>query len=306
MKNLRIALASILVAACGGGMTTDGGGTDSPSSGGCSTYCAQITTNCTGDNAQYADMADCLSYCSAAAWPAGMAMASSGNTLACRIYHSGMPAMGDPAMHCPHGGPTGADVCGTIAFRSEAPPQYTQVDRMGMPAVSTALIGEAMKEAYNDADPLDMTTGDASLRFVPELAAGNTALHTTIGTPGPTAGLDDDLTAATLTPCSMVTLVGGLPECFGQEVAAGVSVASLVVPDTLQINPAAPAGFPNGRRLEDPVIDVTLAIILLRMGAPCGAGTCSPATLATAGINPGANDVTNLTEFPYFAPPHAP
>jgi hypothetical protein len=217
-----------------------------------------------------------------------------GNTLECRIYHAGVAA-GDAAFHCPHAGPTGAEVCGTVDFRNDAPGTFTRVDRMGMPAVSTALIGSAMKNAYNDANPSD----DAAGTFVPELAANNTALH---------AALDDDLGGATLAACSMTELVGTLPECFGQAVApGGPTVASLVVPDTLTIDPATAAGFPNGRALADPVIDVTLSIILLEMGGVCGSGLCSPTTLV--GTNPTANDVgggTFLTEFPYLHPAHTP
>lgn len=104
----------------------------------------------------------------------------------------------------------------------------------------------------------------------------------------------------------MVTMVGGLPECFGQQIAPGVTVASLVVPDTLRIDPSAPAGFPNGRYLADPVIDVTLGVIFLKMGAVCGDSTCSPATLLTPPLNPPANDVAFDTNFPYLAAPHQP
>ena len=82
------------------------------------------------------------------------------------------------------------------------------------------------------------------------------------------------------------------------------TVASLVIPDTLQVNPAAPAGFPNGRKLDDQVIDITLAAIFLRMGASCGTGTCTAATLASAPLNPPANDATFSTTFPYLAAPH--
>ena len=48
------------------------------------------------------------------AWPAGSEGA--GNTLSCRIKHAGLAA-GSPTnatTHCPHAGPTGAGVCGTL------------------------------------------------------------------------------------------------------------------------------------------------------------------------------------------------
>ena len=77
----------------------------------------------------------------------------------------------------------------------------------------------------------------------------------------------------------------------------GTSVAGAVIPDTLTLNLAAASGFPNGRRLQDPVIDVTLAVIFLDLA------THSPGLFAGLPLNPGANDVPNRTVFPYLAPP---
>jgi hypothetical protein len=167
---------------------------------------------------------------------------------------------------------------------------------MGMPAVSTALVPSDRKNAYNDADP----AGD--MAFAGDFIATLTGLHT---------ALDADLNTLHLTPCSMTTLVGTLPECLGQTYTTGHTVASLVVPhDVITLDTTVAAGFPNGRRLEDPVIDVTLAVLLLRLNTgTCGTtvGTmCSAATLAMLPLNPSHNDVANLTEWPYLAPPHAP
>lgn len=85
--------------------------------------------------------------------------------------------------------------------------------------------------------------------------------------------------------------------CLQQEVAPGVSVADLIVPDTLTLDLSAPSGFPNGRKLADPVIDVTLAVIFLDLG------THSPTTLAGLPLNPPTNDVAFQSTFPYLAPP---
>lgn len=74
-------------------------------------------------------------------------------------------------------------------FRTDPVSSYVRVDRMGQPAVATALIGTALKNAYNDANPND----DLANTFVPEIVAQLTALHN---------GLADDLLALGLTPCS--------------------------------------------------------------------------------------------------------
>lgn len=156
-----------------------------------------------------------------------------------------------------------------FVFASEPASAYDRVDRMGMPAIATAVISAGMKDAYNAADPTDDAEGD----FVADIVANVGALH---------AALDDDLTGAGLTPCAT-------NDCVSQ-------AAPLVVPDVLRIDLAQPAGFPNGRRLADPVIDVTLAVVLLDLGTH-GAGT-----LAALPLNPVANDVAFSATFPYLAP----
>lgn len=267
---------------------TDMGETDMELTLSCATYCGQLETNCTGDNAQYLDMDDCMSYCNDAGWPTGEEGDQSGNTLGCRIYHGGAPSASMPASHCSHAGPTGANVCGSVAFRTDAANTYTRVDAMGMPAVATALVGTSMKSSYNDASP------DSS-GFAGEFVGTLTGLH---------AALDDDLTGLGLAPCAMTPDA----ECVTQEYGPGATVASLVLDtDDLTINPAMPAGFPNGRGLADPVIDVTLAVLLLDLdGGLCGGAPCTAATLAGIPLNPGANDADFLPTFPYVAPAHAP
>lgn len=83
--------------------------------------------------------------------------------------------------------------------------------------------------------------------------------------------------------------------CLTQQVGPGTTVANLVVPDTVTINLAAPSGFPNGRRLTDKVIDLTLAVIFLDL-------TKHPVTtLADLPLNPPANDLPFRDVFPYLA-----
>ena len=97
----------------------DGGGqcvVPEPEKPTCDLYCATITANCTGDNTQYADEGSCLTYCGTFAQiPLGAAADTSGNTVGCRAYHAGVAGGGadDAAVHCPHAGPSGGNVCGT-------------------------------------------------------------------------------------------------------------------------------------------------------------------------------------------------
>jgi hypothetical protein len=113
-------LAMGTAAACGGddddgvdGGPADGSAGATPT---CAEYCSRITTNCTAENAQFTDSAECMSYCTAQGWDVGTDSADqTGDTLGCRQYHAG--AAGSTAMpdvHCPHAGPTGGMVCGDV------------------------------------------------------------------------------------------------------------------------------------------------------------------------------------------------
>ncbi len=143
-----------------------------------------------------------------------------------------------------------------------------RVDRMGMPAIATAVI--TSKDAYNAADPTD----DAAGTFVSEIVSNVSAIH---------AALDDDLVSAGLTPATTDRAIA--------------QAAPIVVPDVIRIDVTQPAGFPNGRRLIDPVIDVTLAVVLLDLNV-------HPAT-ALVGLNPTANDQPFGSRFPFLAPPQS-
>lgn len=116
---------ALALAGCGDDTATPGADLSvaadmSNASGGptCAQYCAKIAMTCqnggdAGSFAQYASTADCMNWCdSIAAWPTGMTGATSGNTVACRLYHAGAAAA-DPVTHCPHAGPTGGNICGS-------------------------------------------------------------------------------------------------------------------------------------------------------------------------------------------------
>lgn len=139
---------------------------------------------------------------------------------------------------------------------------WEQVDRMATPAVNTALIPFARKNEYNAASPQD----DAAGRFAGDIVATLKAL-----------GTND-------------TNIG---------ILASVAVNR---GDYLRLNLAqansgpgggnsAGAGFPNGRRPGDDVIDTLLFFI---------------ANQNPLGDNVNANDVPFGSTFPFFAPPHQP
>ena len=102
---------------------------------------------------------------------------------------------------------------------------------------------------------------------------------------------------STPSPTPPATANFDVTPCLQQEVAPGTAVADLIIPDTLTLNLNAPAGFPNGRLLPDPVIDVTLAVIFLDLSVH------SPTTLAEIPLNPPANDRPFRDSFPFLAGP---
>lgn len=104
--------------------------------------------------------------------------------------------------------------------------------------------------------------------------------------PAPTPSPPPSATSFSVTPCLNQIVPG-----------TGSTVAGLIIPDTMKLDLSKPAGFPNGRRLQDPVIDITLAAIFLKLDVH-GADT-----LAKLPLNPPANDRPFRAEFPFLALP---
>ena len=158
-------------------------------------------------------------------------------------------------------------------FATDPASSYTRVDRMGMPAIATAVISS--KDAYNQDDPITDVTG----KWATEITANVQGLHT---------ALDDDLAGLNLQPCATNTCV--------------TQAAPIVIPDVLTLDLTQPSAFPNGRRLTDPVMDITLAVILLDLNA----NNQTASLFANLPLNPPANDVAFSNAAPYLAAPHTP
>ncbi len=84
--------------------------------------------------------------------------------------------------------------------------------------------------------------------------------------------------------------------CLAQTVA-GRSVQSILIPDQLDLDLSQPSGFPNGRDLDDPVIDLILAAIFLDLSRH------PVTTLVNARVNPDVFDQPLRTTFPFYAAP---
>ena len=275
----------------------------------CEVYCAAALQVCTGSNALYADMAECMTACSPLDDTADIDV-TDGDSVQCRLYHLSAAVLeDDPALHCPHAAEDGGGVCvGGWSFRTDAASAYTRVDHAAMPAVPTVLAGtvtagdaatlNTVRNSYADLAPDTSTLLDATNGVTENL----TALHSVLS--------DDLVIDSSLTTCATYSTApsgtaGSSTAGTADDVSAcitQVQSAAGVIPDVISVDRTSTVSFPNGRDLTDPVIDVTLAVILLDLGA----GSQSATTLADIPLNPSANDVSFSTDFPYLAEPHAP
>jgi hypothetical protein len=155
-------------------------------------------------------------------------------------------------------------------------------------------------------------TSDVAGIYTDQIGDALNLLHIGTGVAG--NGLNDDLTGVNLPVCRHPSDLDVGDECVRQ-------AAPFIIPDVLTIDTTAAAGFPNGRQLEDRVMDIILALVLLDVddaqldptpdpdpnGVPLTVlFDLDPATEGDQPLNPAANDVDFLADFPYVAPPHEP
>lgn len=173
-----------------------------------------------------------------------------------------------------------------FVFATAAPDRYARVDRMGQPALATALLSRAdgapvpvdgsgnpvnpgagnpfnpfdnQRDALNRGDPVNDARDFAFMLTRGPQVNALANIHYKIG---------PQLRAIGLTPCSVETVV---PPSGPADVDISECVriaAPVVLPDVVTYNPNATPGWPNGRGFDDPVVDRLLAAALLRIGAP--------------------------------------
>ena len=140
---------------------------------------------------------------------------------------------------------------------------FVAVDRMGVPGINTVLIPFARKDEYNRATTMD----DAAGKFANDIVATLHAL-----------GPDD----------THVGILANVAVAHGDMLRLDTSIAN----SGPQGGANAGAGFPNGRRPADDVID-TILFLVTNEGL-------------TTGDHVNANDVPFRDQFPFFAAPHQP
>ncbi len=210
-------------------------------------------------------------------------------------FETSVTSDGSDATTATGSSPTSGEPPGPFQFEDAPLDHYTQVDRIGLPLANLFLNVLGDKDVYNAADPQD----DAALAFAINLFESLETLH--VGAPGfqtaDNTGLDDDLFSLGLTRCVSPPLP--MDTCDDQ-------IGPFAIPDVLTLDLDDPPGFPNGRRLEDPVADVILAVLLLDLETHeatlfvdlDGDGIPGPS------LDPVENDLELDPGFPYLAPRH--
>jgi hypothetical protein len=178
--------------------------------------------------------------------------------------------------------------------------RYVQVSRLGMPLVNEVVVPVGAKDYFNGSKPWNDAQFLGAVQD-PELPHLVHAVYPSLSVPDsrPKKGIQrDDLIAVFLTgipglnqpkhvqPSEMLRLNMDIPPCAG-----GCSRLGVIGGDY--------AGFPNGRRLSDDIIDVALRVTegVLLPNHSAGADTLGD------GVN--ANDVPFLSWFPYVGYPHS-
>jgi hypothetical protein len=165
---------------------------------------------------------------------------------------------------------------------------WTQVSRLGEPLINEVVIPTGLKDLWNRTSPAS-DEQFAKYYKTPILAAVLNKLYK-LGVPETGR---DDLVAVLLTGIPKVTYTGAhLADELRLNLAIPVTPAGKV--NRMGVLGGDNAGFPNGRRLADDVVDIeeqAVAGFLKGKKVPLGDGV-------------NANDVANLGHFPYVAAPH--
>ena len=170
-----------------------------------------------------------------------------------------------------------------------------QVSRLGNPLVNEAVIDLARKDAFNGIEP---TSDSVALDRVtdPEVPKLLKAVFNVDSPPAPR----NDLVTIFLTGIPGLNQPANVRA--SEMLRLNIAIPPSANPSILGVLGGDLAGFPNGRRVGDDVVDIVLR-------AAAGATPLTPAFNRspnnTLGDGVERNDVPYLTTFPYLGQPHA-
>jgi len=198
----------------------------------------------------------------------------------------------------------------------------TQVSRLGSPLVNELVIGLADKDKFstshpsNDGQFADYVTHPT----LPELLnilfkdAVNTTLNANIETLAPTNFPRVDLVTAFLTGFPGVNQMSTVTASEMLRLNTGIAAVSADMQSSFGVAGDDLAGFPNGRRPGDDVVDIALRVVMGRLcypvpvnGVDTDLGLCTPeqASVGNVPFTDGAPSNASMigTSFPYLAMP---
>jgi hypothetical protein len=166
---------------------------------------------------------------------------------------------------------------------------FVQVSRLGMPLVNEVVVPVGMKDRWNGSRPVDDTQ---FLSYVtePEVPKLLQAIYNIQAPATPR----NDLVQVFLTGVPGLNQPSGVRP--SEMVRLNTDIGPVAAPARLGVLAADIAGFPNGRRLTDDVVDITLQ---------AAAGILLGARVGGLGDGVDRNDVPFRTSFPYLAFPHS-
>ena len=170
-----------------------------------------------------------------------------------------------------------------------------QVSRLGMPLVNEVVIPLQDKDKFNGSEPVNDLANFAGYVVDPEPARLLTLLYGISVPPTPRS----DLVAVFATGVAGLNQPAGVTP--GEMLRLNMTIPPAAEAKRLGVLAGDVAGFPNGRRLADDVVDIELRVVA---GVLVNGFNIAPNNQLGDGID--ANDRPFLPYFPYVAPPHNP
>ena len=189
---------------------------------------------------------------------------------------------------------------------------FVQVSRLGMPLVNELVIGLPQKDLFNAVKP----TADGALADYVTNPTFPAILQALFGSAAvaPTNFPRNDLVATFLTGIASLNQMSTVTASEMTRLNTGVNPTPIASQSPLGVAGDDLAGFPNGRRPGDDVVDIVLRVAMGRLchpipiaGTPTQLGLCQPSdapsglTAYTDGAPSSASATMNA--FPYLNPP---